>query len=67
MPNDLTAYERASLRLQAFGLLDDWGVIDEKGRHVPLTLARRKELADELVEWALSACSADDERGPGDG
>ena len=50
----LTTYERARLRLRAFALLDGWGVVNEKGVHVPHTLERRKEIAEEFVEWAIS-------------
>jgi hypothetical protein len=56
----ISDYERARLLLQAFAMLDGWGVTNEKGIHVPYTLQRRKEAAAEFVEWALTP-DADEE------
>lgn len=50
----MTDYERARVRLIAFGLLDGWGGLNEKGIHVPCTLETRKEHAIALADWAAT-------------
>jgi hypothetical protein len=52
--SELTPYELGKLRLQAFALLDGWGTQNERGVVIPHHLAKRKEIAAELVEWATS-------------
>lgn len=49
----LSDYEFAKLRLQAFEMLDGWGVHNEKGVHIPHDMKRRREIADEFINWAL--------------
>lgn len=50
----LTEFERGTLTLQAFGLMDGWGKTNERGIHIPHDLEKRKELASELIEWAIT-------------
>lgn len=54
MTNAPTPYELAKLRLQAFALLDGWGVVNEKGVFTPHTMTKRQEIALEFVGWALT-------------
>lgn len=48
----MTEFELATLRLHAFSLLDGWGKTDEKGKFRQNNLDERKQLSDELVDWA---------------
>lgn len=48
----MTEFELATLRLQAFGLLEGWGVTNSRGDRVPNNMDQQKVLAEELVEWA---------------
>lgn len=50
----LSDYERATLRLTAFKMLDGWGVTDEKGNFRRWSVSERRERAAEYVSWALS-------------
>lgn len=51
----MTDYERATLRLKAFELLEDWGSYGEKQDFQKWTALRRKEEAIKLAEWAETA------------
>jgi hypothetical protein len=58
----MTPFERAMIRLEAFQLLAGWGVNtgDPKAKspidryiHTPWTLEYRMDRADNLAEWAM--------------
>jgi hypothetical protein len=57
---ELTPYEMAALRLQAFHVLKGWGHVREDGKWKPWDSNEAKVKAEEYVDWALnwnSTCS----------
>ena len=50
-----STYARATLLIQAFRALDSWGYRNEKNEWCPNDIARRKEIAADIVDWALKS------------
>lgn len=52
MAKEVTKYERARLRLEAFKVLEGWGIHDAQNDFRKWTYAERKANAIALADWA---------------